>query len=115
MARKGACLKVMCLCTCSIVSAYFDRVFTRPVGSGANNLLKFVDFVNEKDVKAKVVGMKIQTRISLRMLPESIKTQYLLMSYKSKLSNFSLKILISRDPLLPSVVRFPKAGRYPTI
>ena len=51
-----------------------------PVGSGCgwgdlspNNLLKFVDLQREKAVKAKVVGMTIQTRIYSRKLPESIK------------------------------------------
>ena len=37
-----------------------------------NNLLKFGDFVS-KAVKAKAIGMKIQTRTYSRELPESIK------------------------------------------
>ena len=45
----------------------------REAGGSPNNLLKFVDFVSEKAVKAKVAGMKIQIRIYSRKIPESIK------------------------------------------
>ena len=37
-----------------------------------NNFVKFVDFVSEKAVMAKVVGMKIQTCIYSRNLPVSL-------------------------------------------
>ena len=75
-------------------------MFFRPVGSGGgglgrlqppSNLLKFVDFVSEKAVKAKVVRIKIQTRIYSRKLPESIQNATLLMPCKSKISKFSWK------------------------
>ena len=42
-------------------------------GRPPNSLLKFVDFVVKRAVKATIVGMKIQTRIYSRKLPESIK------------------------------------------
>ena len=57
-----------------------NHVLFRPVssvGTGgfspSNNLQEFVDFVSEKVVKAKVVGMKIRTHIPSRQLSESIK------------------------------------------
>ena len=80
-----------------------------------NNLLKFVDFVSEKAVKAKVVRIKIQTRISSRKLPESIQNATLLMTCKSKFQNFREKTIISCDPWLLSMALFPKMGRFPTI
>ena len=41
--------------------------------SSPNNLLKLVDLVSGKAVKAKVVGMTIQTHTHSKKLPKSIK------------------------------------------
>ena len=60
--------------------------------SAPNNLLKFVDFVSEKAVLAKVVGMKIQTRIYSTKIPESIKNAISVdVIEKSKISKFLWK------------------------
>ena len=61
-----------------------------------NNLLKFVDFVSEKAVKAKVVRINIQTRIYSRKLPESIQNATLLIIMQ--VENF--KIFVQRPSLV---------------
>ena len=68
----------------------------REAGGSPNNLLKFVDFVSEKAVKAKVAGMKIQIRIYSRKLPESIKNAISLDVIQVK----NLKIFMERLSLV---------------
>ena len=83
--------------------------------SSPNDLLKFFHFVSENAVKATVVGMKIQTHIYSRKLPESIKIQLLLCHTSQKFQNFPVVTPISHDPLLLSIADISKMGRFPTI
>ena len=67
----------------------------------------------KKAVKAKVVGMKIQTLIYSRKLPESIENAISFdVIYKSKISKVSWKFYISRDSSLPSVPQSPAIGHF---
>ena len=81
-----------------------------------DNLLKFVDFVSEKGCKSQ--GRKNENSNSYifeeaaRIYPEcNIFGCHTIQKFQT----FHGKTVISRDPLLPSMARFPKMRRFPTI
>ena len=84
--------------------------------SPPNILLKFADFVSEKGCKSQgrmkedsnLYIFEEATRIDQKCDISGCHTS-------QKIQNFHGKTLISRDPLFPSIVNFPKMGRFPTI
>ena len=103
-----------------------------PVRSGGwgtlappNNLLKFDDFVNEKDCEGQGHGNEDSNSYLFEEVPESIKAamnfgvlQLKIICSLVKLvtfnQNFPGKIPINEDSLRLSVADFPKIGRFPT-
>ena len=56
--------------------------------------------------------MKIQTRMYLWKLPESIENAMSFDVIQVKNFKISMETLITRDPLLPKVAHFPKVRRF---